>query len=72
VLASNSIAGFLKHWVRNNRTRFIKIDDFQKNLSSGIFAAGDNTTFFRAVSLAFSAETKTGAFINKELIDEIF
>ncbi len=50
----------------------LKVDDFQKTSVPGIFAAGDNTTLFRAVSAAVASGTKAGAFINKELIDESF
>lgn len=51
---------------------YIKIDDFQRTSISGVYAAGDNTTMFRAVSAAVAAGTKAGALINKELIDEDF
>lgn len=51
---------------------YIKIDDFYKTNIHGLFAAGDNTSMFRAVSIATSAGTKAGIFINKELIDEAF
>jgi thioredoxin reductase len=50
----------------------LKVDDFHKTSIKGVFAAGDNTTFFRAVSVAVSAGTQAGVFINKELIDEVF
>ncbi len=51
---------------------FIKIDDFQRTNVTGIYAAGDNTTVFRAVSVATAAGTKAGSFINRELIEEEF
>ncbi len=51
---------------------YIKIDDFQRTNIAGIFAAGDNTTMFRAVSVAVAAGNKAGALLNKELIDETF
>lgn len=51
---------------------YIRVDDFQKTNIHGVFAAGDNTTMFRAVSAAVAAGTKAGALINKELIDEVF
>lgn len=51
---------------------YIEVDDFQKTTVPGVFAAGDNTTPFRAVSIATAAGTKAGAFINKELIEEDF
>lgn len=51
---------------------FIKVDDFQKTTVNGIYAAGDNTTMFRAVSVAVAAGTKAGAMMNRELIEEEF
>lgn len=51
---------------------FIKVDDFHKTTIPGLFAAGDNTTMFRAVSGAIAAGTKAGIFVNKELIEENF
>jgi thioredoxin reductase len=51
---------------------YIKIDDFQRTTVHGIFAAGDTTTMFRAVSAAVAAGNKAGAVVNKELIDETF
>lgn len=51
---------------------FIQVDDFQKTTVAGVFAAGDNTTLFRAVSLAVAAGSKAGASLNKELIEEDF
>jgi thioredoxin reductase len=50
----------------------IKVNDFQKTDIPGVFAAGDSTTPFRAVSFAMASGTKAGSFINKELIDEAF
>lgn len=50
----------------------IRVDDFQKTTVHGVFAAGDNTTMFRAVSAAVAAGTKAGAMLNKELTDEVF
>ncbi|WP_288880367.1 NAD(P)/FAD-dependent oxidoreductase [Pedobacter panaciterrae] len=55
-----------------NEQGFISVDDFQRTTISGIYAAGDNTTMFRAVSAATAAGTKAGAMINKELIEEAF
>jgi len=49
---------------------YIKVDDFQKTSVAGVFAAGDNTSKFRAVSAAVAAGGKTGAFINHELVAE--
>ena len=51
---------------------FLKIDDFQHTTVDGIYAAGDNTTFLRAVAAAVAAGNKAGASINKELIEEAF
>ncbi|PIQ20391.1 MAG: pyridine nucleotide-disulfide oxidoreductase [Cytophagales bacterium CG18_big_fil_WC_8_21_14_2_50_42_9] len=51
---------------------FIQVDDFQRTTVPGIYAAGDNTTMFRTVSMATAAGTKAGAVLNKELIDEQF
>ncbi|MBC8033155.1 MAG: NAD(P)/FAD-dependent oxidoreductase [Chitinophagaceae bacterium] len=51
---------------------FLEVDDFGKSSIPGLFAAGDNTSMFRALSIAIAAGTKAGAFINKELIDEDF
>lgn len=48
----------------------IEVDFFGKTSVPGIFAAGDNTTPMRTVSVAVAAGTKAGAFINRELIDE--
>ncbi|RNL87093.1 NAD(P)/FAD-dependent oxidoreductase [Sinomicrobium pectinilyticum] len=50
----------------------IEVDFFGKTTIEGVFAAGDNTTPMRAVSVAVAAGTKAGAFINKELIDEAY
>ena len=50
----------------------IEIDASQKTSVPGIYAAGDNSTLFRAVSIATAAGTKAGAFINHALIHEGF
>lgn len=55
-----------------NDAGFIQVDDFQRTTVTGIFAAGDNTTMARSVSVAVAAGTKAGSFINKELIEESF
>jgi thioredoxin reductase len=47
-------------------------DDFGKTSSPGVFAAGDNIIAMRSVAAAVAAGNKTGAVINKELIDEMF
>ena len=51
---------------------FLIIDDFQRTTVDGIYAAGDNTTFLRAVAAAVAAGNKAGVSINKELIEEAF
>lgn len=52
--------------------KLIKVDDFQKTTVPGVYAAGDNATLLRSVSMAVATGTKAGAIINKELIDEQF
>ncbi|SEL43339.1 Thioredoxin reductase [Chitinophaga rupis] len=49
---------------------YVVIDDFQQTTVPGVYAAGDNTTMFRAVSVAVAAGTKAGAMMNKTLIEE--
>jgi thioredoxin reductase len=49
---------------------YVVIDDFQQTTVPGVYAAGDNTTMFRAVSVAIAAGTKAGAMMNKTLIEE--
>ena len=49
---------------------YIEVDLFQKTTVDGVFCAGDNTTFLRAVPIAIAAGTKAGAAINMELINE--
>jgi thioredoxin reductase len=51
---------------------YVKVDEFQRTNIYGLYAAGDNTSMFRAVSIATAAGTKAGAFVNKELIEEAF
>lgn len=53
-----------------NDSGYIQVDEFQKTSVHGVFAAGDNTTRFRAVSWAVASGGKAGAIINHELIDE--
>ena len=50
----------------------IKVDNFQKTTVSGVYAAGDNCTFGRALTVAIGSGSLAGAFANKELIDEDF
>ncbi|MEO7215475.1 NAD(P)/FAD-dependent oxidoreductase [Mucilaginibacter sp.] len=51
---------------------FIKIDDMQQTSVNGVFAAGDNTTMFRSLSIAIAAGNRAGALINHQLIQEDF
>ncbi len=44
------------------------VDFFQKTSVEGVFAAGDNTTPLRTVSIAVAAGTMAGVSINKDLI----
>jgi len=57
--------GFTEHGL-------LKVDMFQQTTVPGIFAAGDNSNFGRALALSVSSGTMAGAFINKALIDEEF
>jgi thioredoxin reductase len=50
----------------------IKIDGTQQTSMAGVFAAGDNSTPYRAVAVAVASGTKAGAYLNKALIDEHF
>ena len=49
---------------------YLRVDDFQQTTLPGIYAAGDNTTMYRAVSSAVASGTKAGSFINHALIGE--
>jgi len=51
---------------------FIVVDHNYKTNISGMFAAGDNTTTSRTLSVAIAAGTVAGIHINKELIEENF
>lgn len=51
---------------------YIKVDEFQKTSIYGIYAAGDNSSMFRAVSAAVAYGNKAGAMINRELIEDEF
>ncbi|MEL6141878.1 MAG: NAD(P)/FAD-dependent oxidoreductase [Bacteroidota bacterium] len=53
-----------------SETGHLVVDQLQKTSVTGVYAAGDNTTPFRAVSIAVAAGTKAGAMINMELIEE--
>lgn len=50
----------------------IQVNEFCQTSVGGIFAAGDSTTFFRALSVAIAAGTMAGVMINKEFIEEDF
>lgn len=50
----------------------INVDHFQKTSVPGVFAVGDCTTLFRALSAAIASGNKAGAVVNKELIEENF
>ena len=49
-------------------TGHLKVTDFQQTTIPGIYAVGDATTFFRAVSVASASGTKAAAILNHELI----
>ncbi|MGB0525083.1 MAG: NAD(P)/FAD-dependent oxidoreductase [Flammeovirgaceae bacterium] len=49
---------------------YILVNDFQQTNMAGVYAVGDCTSFYRAVSLAVAAGTKAGAAVNHELIEE--
>lgn len=51
---------------------YIEVDNFKKTSVNGVFAAGDNTTMMRSVSVAAAAGMMAGSVINKELIEEDF
>ncbi len=55
-----------------NEMGFITVDVLQQTTVPGIYAAGDNTTPFRAVSGAVAGGSMAGAAINKALIEERF
>jgi len=53
-----------------NKTGFIETDEYKKTSVAGVYAAGDNASPFRAVSMATAAGTVAGASLNKELIED--
>lgn len=55
-----------------NEHGHLKVDAFYKTSVPGVFAAGDNTTMMRSVSLATAGGTMAGVVISKELIEEGF
>lgn len=50
----------------------IKVDMFQKTNIPGVFACGDNSSPFRAVSYAVATGTIVGSMANMELVNERF
>lgn len=55
-----------------NEMGFIQVDELQKTNVPGVFAAGDCTTMYRALSVAIAAGTKAAAMIVHSLADENF
>lgn len=51
-------------------TGLIKVNEEQKTSCEGVFAAGDNASLYRAVSVAIASGTKAAAFLNKDMIDQ--
>ncbi|NOW98515.1 NAD(P)/FAD-dependent oxidoreductase [Mucilaginibacter sp. SG564] len=51
---------------------YINVDSFGRTNISGVYAAGDNTTPMRAVSMSVALGAAVGAFINKDLIDNSY
>lgn len=51
---------------------FIKVDSFQKTSVENVFACGDNTSPFRAVSYAVSTGNIAGAVLNNAMTEEEF
>jgi len=51
---------------------YVSVDSFQKTTVKGIYAAGDCTTMFRALSAAVASGGLAGAMMNRELIDDSF
>ncbi len=50
----------------------LKTDAFQRTTIKDVYACGDNSNMARALSLSISSGSMTGAFVNKEMIDEKF
>lgn len=53
-----------------NEHGYLSVDMFQKTSISGVFAAGDNTTFMRSVAQAVYAGGAAGVAANMEIISE--
>jgi thioredoxin reductase len=50
----------------------IWIDDFHRTSVPGVYAAGDNTSMLRSVAQAVSAGNKSGAVMNRDLIEDTY
>jgi thioredoxin reductase len=55
-----------------NEQNLLKVDAFHRTNVPGIYAAGDNTSMMRSVSLAVAGGGFAGAVINKEIIETMF
>lgn len=55
-----------------NEHGLIIVDEFNHTNVKGIYAAGDCTSMFRALTIAMASGTKAGAIINRELGEEDF
>lgn len=53
-----------------NDMNLIQTTEFGQTGIAGVYAAGDNSSPLRAVSVAVANGTKVGAFLNRELIEE--
>ncbi len=51
---------------------YVTVDAFQKTTVKGVYAAGDCTTMFRALSASIASGGLAGAMMNRELIDDSF
>nr|AEX55009.1 FAD-dependent pyridine nucleotide-disulfide oxidoreductase [Dokdonia sp. PRO95] len=52
--------------------KLIKVDEFQKTTVGGVFACGDNSSLFRAVSKAVAAGNMAGAIMNNQMTEAAF
>jgi len=50
----------------------IKVDEFCKTTTNGVYAAGDCASLFRSLSIVTAAGTMAGVVLNKEMIAEEF
>ena len=57
-------------WQTGPMTGLLKADEFGRTSSPSVFAAGDNNTLVRSVAIAIGSGNKTGAAINRELLEE--